>query len=132
MGIAAERGYKPGWAAYKFKEKFGMWPPIRNAKPMQPSQEVRAWVRSRDIAWAKAQEKNEGGGMSNTINSKALTDTPLRKSPRQSSKLAALISSVPAPIRLAFQACLDAAGHLTGTLPIWPTPIRRSGCVNFP
>ena len=25
--IAQERGYKPGWTAYKFKEKFGNWPP---------------------------------------------------------------------------------------------------------
>jgi DNA repair protein RadD len=25
--IAEERGYKRGWVAYKFKEKFGMWPP---------------------------------------------------------------------------------------------------------
>ena len=25
--IALQRGYKPGWAAHKFKEKFGHWPP---------------------------------------------------------------------------------------------------------
>ena len=25
--IAAERGYKPGWAAVNYKEKFGSWPP---------------------------------------------------------------------------------------------------------
>jgi ribosomal protein L32 len=24
--IAMDRHYKPGWAAYKFKEKFGSWP----------------------------------------------------------------------------------------------------------
>ena len=57
MGIAVERSYKPGWAAYKFKEKFGTWPPIRNARPMQPSPEVLSWVRSRAIAYAKAKEK---------------------------------------------------------------------------
>jgi len=52
--IAGERGYKPGWAAYKFKEKFGMWPPIRSARPIVPSPEVLSWVRSRIIAYAKA------------------------------------------------------------------------------
>ena len=25
--IASERDYKPGWAAHKYKEKFGTWPP---------------------------------------------------------------------------------------------------------
>ena len=25
--IADERGYKPGWAAHKYKEKFGAFPP---------------------------------------------------------------------------------------------------------
>jgi DNA repair protein RadD len=55
--IAQERGYKPGWAAHKYKEKFGGWPPSRTITPMQPSAEVLSWVRSRNIAWAKAREK---------------------------------------------------------------------------
>ena len=55
--IASERGYKPGWAAHKYHEKFGTWPPVRNITPMQPSQEVLSWVRSRAIAYAKAKER---------------------------------------------------------------------------
>jgi DNA repair protein RadD len=52
--IAAERGYKPGWAAVNFKEKFGAWPPWGTVvDPIPPSPEVRAWVRSRMIAYAK-------------------------------------------------------------------------------
>jgi hypothetical protein len=51
--IGIERGYKPGWAAHKFKEKFGSWPPSRNIIPIDPTPEVRSWVRSRDIAWAR-------------------------------------------------------------------------------
>jgi len=52
--IAAERGYKPGWTAYKFKEKFGAWPPWGSTpSPMSPTPEVRSWVRSRMIAYAK-------------------------------------------------------------------------------
>ncbi len=52
--IAAERGYKPGWAAYKFKERFGVWPPW-GAKPVpiEPTRECLSWVRSRQIAYAK-------------------------------------------------------------------------------
>jgi DNA repair protein RadD len=55
--IASDRGYKPGWAAYKFKEKFGHWPPSKFVAPIEPSHEVLSWVRSRNIAWAKAKER---------------------------------------------------------------------------
>jgi DNA repair protein RadD len=55
--IALERGYKPGWAAHKFKDKFGEYPTARSADPITPSPEVRSWVRSRMIAYAKAMQK---------------------------------------------------------------------------
>jgi superfamily II DNA or RNA helicase len=55
--IANERGYKPGWAAYKYKEKYGHWPPSRAVQPIEPSHEVLSWIRSRNIAWAKARQK---------------------------------------------------------------------------
>ena len=58
--IAQERGYKTGWTAHKFKEKFGAWPSERFIAPAIPSAEVRAWVRSRQIAYAKAKEKERG------------------------------------------------------------------------
>ena len=35
--IAHERGYKAGWAAHKFKEKFGTWPPCDRRRPIPPS-----------------------------------------------------------------------------------------------
>jgi DNA repair protein RadD len=56
MGIANQRGRKPGWAAHKFKEKFGGFPPWswNNAEPLPADPAVTAWVRSRDIAFAKA------------------------------------------------------------------------------
>jgi DNA repair protein RadD len=57
MCIAAERGYRPGWAAYKYKEKFGTWPPVQTIQPMQPTPEVLAWVRSRMIAYAKSRQR---------------------------------------------------------------------------
>jgi DNA repair protein RadD len=55
--IAEERGYKPGWIAHKYKEKFGDWPQSRAAMPIKPSLEVLSWVRSRNIAFAKAKER---------------------------------------------------------------------------
>jgi DNA repair protein RadD len=55
--IGRERGYQPGWAAHKFKEKFGTWPATRYPDPMPPDDAVRAWVRSRQIAFAKSQAR---------------------------------------------------------------------------
>jgi DNA repair protein RadD len=53
--IANARGYKPGWAVHKYKEKFGAWPPWGSSPaPIPPSPEVLSWVRSRNIAYAKA------------------------------------------------------------------------------
>ncbi len=57
LWIAAERRYNPGWAAHQYKQKFGAWPSVRFADPMPPDDTVRSWVRSRQIAYAKAMQK---------------------------------------------------------------------------
>jgi DNA repair protein RadD len=50
------RGYKPGWIAYKFKEKFGHWPNgLEHLPPIDPSPTTFSWIKSRQIAFAKAQ-----------------------------------------------------------------------------
>jgi DNA repair protein RadD len=54
--IAAERNYKPGWVSHKYKEKFGFypaWDAVHQVDAMDPTPEVRSWVRSRMIAYAK-------------------------------------------------------------------------------
>jgi DNA repair protein RadD len=51
--IAVERGYRPGWIAHKYREKFDAWPAVRKIEPQQPNAEVLSWVRSRNIAYAK-------------------------------------------------------------------------------
>ena len=58
VSIAKERNYKPGWAAHKFKKKFGSWPPRGGPEvpSIDPSPEVLAWVRSQNIAWWKGQK----------------------------------------------------------------------------
>jgi DNA repair protein RadD len=56
--IASERGYKPGWTAHKYREKFGSFPTWGSKpEPIEPSPEVLSWVRSRQIAYAKALER---------------------------------------------------------------------------
>jgi DNA repair protein RadD len=55
--IADERGYKAGWIAHKYREKFGFYPPWGSKpQPISPTAEVRSWVRSRIIAYAKRRE----------------------------------------------------------------------------
>jgi superfamily II DNA or RNA helicase len=60
LWIARENGYNPGWAAHKYKEKFGSWPTAKPWAPppeaAMPSATTRAWVRSRQIAFAKSKQ----------------------------------------------------------------------------
>jgi len=55
--IAGERDYKPGWIAHQYKTKFGTFPPWNSTpEPIPPTPEVKSWVRSRMIAFARAQD----------------------------------------------------------------------------
>jgi DNA repair protein RadD len=59
--IAQEHGYQRGWVAHKYREKFGTFPAWGNTPPpIPPTPEVRSWVRSRQIAYAKAQQAQRG------------------------------------------------------------------------
>lgn len=54
LWLAKSRGYKSGWAAQQYRQRFGCWPangvsPI----PIQASTEVANWVKSRQIAYAR-------------------------------------------------------------------------------
>lgn len=57
-----DHGYQDGWASNKFREKFGAWPPRRGLPPaaekLDPA--VGAWIRSRQIAWAKSRRNTDG------------------------------------------------------------------------
>ena len=48
-------GYKRGWAAHKFKDKFGSFPPWawNDLERIEPSVITLRWIRSRNIAYAK-------------------------------------------------------------------------------
>jgi len=51
------RGYKDGWAAHKYKEKYGVFPRGLNTQTTPTSQKTIRWIQSRNIAWAKAKAK---------------------------------------------------------------------------
>jgi DNA repair protein RadD len=57
-GYAAERNFKPAWAAHSFKGKHGSFPPWEwNDMPAAiPSLATRRWIKSRQIAFAKARD----------------------------------------------------------------------------
>ena len=57
LHYSRSRGYKDGWAAHKYKEKFGAFPPRGDHTPIPTSQKTVNWIRSRQIAWAKGQQK---------------------------------------------------------------------------
>jgi hypothetical protein len=54
--IAQMRGYRDGWTAHKYKDRFGQFPPwdYKTMKPAAPSESTLRWVKSRQIAFAKS------------------------------------------------------------------------------
>lgn len=61
---AVERGYKPGWAAQKYRTKFKGWPP-REYDRHEPAPEVspktRSWIKSEQIRWARSKHSAGAG-----------------------------------------------------------------------
>ena len=51
---AKSRGFKDGWAAHKYKEKYGAFPRGLTASVATTSNKTLSWIRSRNIAWAKS------------------------------------------------------------------------------
>ena len=58
LGYAASRGFKAGWAYHKYAEFFdGKHPNGLRQVPATPSPEILGWIKSRQIAAAKARQK---------------------------------------------------------------------------
>ena len=53
LWISQVHGYKPGWAAHKYREKFDVWPRGLDPEPVPASKEVMRWAQSRRIAYVK-------------------------------------------------------------------------------
>lgn len=49
-----KREYKEGWAAVKYKEKFGVYPNGLKVDPKPPSIKTLNWIKSRNIAFVKS------------------------------------------------------------------------------
>lgn len=54
---ANERGYNPHWAGHKYREKFGAWPRGLAETQSPTSIATAKWIKSRNIAWAKAKNR---------------------------------------------------------------------------
>lgn len=57
LWIAREKAYSNGWAAHKYKAKFGVWPKGLDGICKYPDASVTNFIKKTNIAWAKAQEK---------------------------------------------------------------------------
>lgn len=57
LGHAENRGYKPGWAFFQYKDKFGVQPSMATPDPAPPSPAVLGWLTSQRIRAAKGREK---------------------------------------------------------------------------
>jgi DNA repair protein RadD len=53
LWLANQRGYKKGWAANQYRQAFGVWPARLVERPEYPSNELRSWVTSQQIRFAK-------------------------------------------------------------------------------
>jgi len=58
--IAQRKNYNINWASNKYREKFGVWPRGLKDYPRIPSETTERWVKHRNIAWSKRQNKMRG------------------------------------------------------------------------
>jgi superfamily II DNA or RNA helicase len=57
MYIAKDKNYNIHWASHKYREKFGVWPKGLHEGTLFPSQKTLGWIKHKNIAWAKKQNK---------------------------------------------------------------------------
>lgn len=57
LWIGQERGWNSKRPVAMYKEYFGVWPRGLSERPVRASFEVLQWVKSRQIAWIKSQQK---------------------------------------------------------------------------
>lgn len=65
-GYALKHGKQEGWAAHKYRAKYGFWPTdyrVRDAKPREPDPTTASWIRSQNIRYVKAMQKQRGATM---------------------------------------------------------------------
>jgi superfamily II DNA or RNA helicase len=58
LGMAAIKDYKETWASYKYKQRFGIWPPKKTYKASMPTKATKSYVKHLQIRYRKGKEKN--------------------------------------------------------------------------
>ncbi len=59
LTVAHERGYRSGWAANQYHQKFGAWPRGLDLVPGPAEQDVRNYVTASQIRYAKRRKAQE-------------------------------------------------------------------------
>lgn len=63
LHIRNERGYRSGWEANQYRERFKVWPRgMEFVMPIKPDEEVTRWIKHRQIKYAKSIEKRREAG----------------------------------------------------------------------
>lgn len=60
LTMAAERNRSQGWVAHTYRDIFGVWPRGMGDAPAAPCDEVRRYVRHKDIRWARSHANHVG------------------------------------------------------------------------
>jgi len=58
LHIQQSKRYQDGWTSHKYREKFGVWPKGLSRVTTEPTEEVRNFVLSRQISYAKSKERH--------------------------------------------------------------------------
>jgi superfamily II DNA or RNA helicase len=56
IAVASSKGYSSGWVSHKYREYFGVWPRGLRDAAMEPSAELRGWLKHLQIRYAKSKE----------------------------------------------------------------------------
>lgn len=56
LAIKSARGYNDGWLSHKYRAYFGVWPKGLNQCAIEPSPEIKSWITSQNIRFAKSSE----------------------------------------------------------------------------
>jgi hypothetical protein len=57
IDFAERRGFKEGWAANKFREKYGVWPDNLRKVPMTPRKAVKEFIAVSGRKWREQQKQ---------------------------------------------------------------------------
>lgn len=59
LQVARNKGYPSGWVSHKYRAMFDVWPRGMRDVTATPTAELLSWLKSQQIAFAKAREKQQ-------------------------------------------------------------------------